>query len=1097
VPDSYPARIRPDIEKYGSIRRNRNSYAELQVTSNFSFLTGASHPEELVTTAKAQGLSAIALTDCNSLAGIVRAHKCAKEVGIQFIVGCRLEVQCEDSSLYSLLVYPKSVESYGWLCETLSAGKLRTEKGQCELYFEDIKALHPELEAILLPPYFLHNPEQSQKKTTIDSFIERSKELVRHADARERFSLALVRNYCYKNIAHIEQIKTLSSVLTLPLVATNDVHYHKPERKIVQDVLNCIKHKCTLERAGYKLFPNSERCIKAPDEMWRLFAESPLALRKSLQIAEKLKAFSLNQLRYEYPNEISDNRKNDKEYLRELTFSGAKTRYPNAIPLEVQKTLEEELKLISELQYEKYFLTCYDIVKFARSKNILCQGRGAAANSAVCYCLGITAVDPSKISLLFARFVSKERNEPPDIDIDFEHERREEVIQYIYEKYGRHRAAIASEVVTYRYRSAVREVGKVLGLSLDLVDKLAKSIHGWTGFALSAEDLKEIGIKNIKDPTVLMTLKLAHELLGFPRHLSQHVGGFIISEKPLNRLVPILNASMPERTIIEWDKDDIEELGMLKIDILALGMLTCIRKALMLVNQTRERKQQELVQYHTIPREDPAVYDMICKADTIGVFQIESRAQMQMLPRLKPRCFYDLVIEVAIVRPGPIQGNMVHPFLKRRNGLEKAVYPDKEVEAILGKTLGVPIFQEQAMRLAIVLAGFSPGEAEQLRRAMASWKRNKDVIATFKTRIIKGMISKGYSAEFADSVMNQIKGFSEYGFPESHAASFANLVYASCWLKRHYPAEFAAALLNSQPMGFYAPAQIIADAKEHGVEVKRADLKHSDYNCGIEYERDEDNPAQEKGALRIGLRLIRGLGEVQVEALKAVAKSKAAWSSLASLWNQSKESLIPIRRETLTRLARADALRSFSLGRRQALWEIKSLPKEQKALDGLFSQGNAQQVSLPGITKHEAMFKDYDSTGFSLRGHPIGFLRSALSKQDVQTAKAFKERNVKIGREQVKVAGLSIFRQRPGTAKGVLFISLEDETGISNLIVKPKVFEKYQRIILYSTALLAYGTLERSGDVVYIMARHIVSLDKEVMNVSSSRTSIDVRSYSY
>jgi error-prone DNA polymerase len=851
--------------------------------------------------------------------------------------------------------------------------------------------------------------------------------------------------------------------------------------------------------AGYLLAQNGERHLKPVDEMVRLFREDRPALERTLELTEMTAGFSLDELRYEYPTEICPAGHDVHTYLTEKTWAGARERYPSGIPAKVEQAIKEELALIRELAYEKYFLTCHDIVVFARSRGILCQGRGAAANSVVCFCLGITSVDPATIDLLFARFVSKERNEPPDIDIDFEHERREEVIQYIYTKYGRERAGLTCAVITYRYRSAIREVGKALGLSLEIVDKLAKLVHRWTDCIIAAEDLRALGL-DPNDSTIQNAIRLSHELLGFPRHLSQHVGGFIISQEPLSETVPIRNSGMEDRTIIEWDKDDIDALGMLKIDVLALGMLTCIRKALEFVNLRRSETGAAPLALHSIPPNDTGVYDMICRADTVGVFQIESRAQMSMLPRLRPRCFYDLVIEVAIVRPGPIHGNMVHPYLKRRSGKEKIHFPDEQVKAILGKTLGVPLFQEQAMRLAIVLADFSPGEAEKLRRAMAAWKRNKEVIATFKQKIVAGMTQNGYSVEFAETCMEQIKGFSEYGFPESHAASFAHLVYASAWIKHHYPAEFAAALLNSQPMGFYAPAQIVRDAQDHGVCVRGADIAYSGWDTRIEEDDVSKHPA-----IRLGLRLFKGVPRNETELLlrslerhrdgtrgETIKNIETFWLAVTRDYTDSLERPY---RSTLQALARGDAFGSFGLTRREALWAIRGLPEiplpVERATLGYQVQEPARSF-LPKTTTQQEMFADYAASGLSLKGHPIGFIRHELTRRKVSTAGALKSLTKSPRDRTVSIAGVAIIRQRPGTAKGVVFITLEDETGITNLIIRPDVFEKYRRIVLSSSCLLATGHLDRIGEVVYINTFALESIDSLIAGQAQQG-----QSYSY
>ncbi|MCP3904295.1 MAG: DNA polymerase III subunit alpha, partial [Planctomycetes bacterium] len=746
-----------------AFRRAALSYAELHTTSNFTFLTGASHPEEFVEQAAALGHRAIAITDRNSLAGIVRAHVAAKEIGIPLVIGCRLELP-----ELSLLVYPTNRASYARLCRLLTIGKRRAEKGSCHLTLHDVLEHADDLLAVTVPPAVVDQ-----------AYLEKLAGLA-SVFTGHRLSLAASRRYDGHDDEHLRRLVDLARHTGIPLVATNDVHYHVPERRALHDVLACIRHGCTIQSAGFRLAPHAERCLKPPEQLADFFDAYPRALARGVEIAERASAFSLDELCYEYPEEVCPPGRTPMQHLRDLTARGARERYPRGIPDAVRDRIAHELKLIDELRYPSYFLTVHDIVRFARSRDILCQGRGAAANSAVCYCLGVTAVDPDRIDLLFERFISKERDEPPDIDIDFEHERREEVIQYIYGKYGRDRAALTAEVISYRGRSAVREVGKALGLSLDCVDRLARNIDWWHDGVGQPEQLRDIGI-DPDDPSIRRLRVLSQEILGFPRHLSQHVGGFVITQRPLCELVPIENAAMPDRTVIEWDKDDIDAVGMLKVDVLGLGMLTCIRKAFEFLNAERPASEAPIA-LHNVPPRDPLVYDMICAADTIGVFQIESRAQMSMLPRLRPRNFYDLVIEVAIVRPGPIQGDMVHPYLRRRNGEEPVTYPDERVRKVLGKTLGVPLFQEQAMSLAIVAAGFTAGEADQLRRAMAAWKRRGNKFEQFRHRFLNGMIDNGYDPDFADRCFRQLKGFSEYGFPESHAASFALLVYVSSWL---------------------------------------------------------------------------------------------------------------------------------------------------------------------------------------------------------------------------------------------------------------------------------------------------------------------------
>jgi error-prone DNA polymerase len=1048
-------------------------YAELQSISNFSFLRGASHPQELIWRAAELGYRAIALTDYNTLSGIVRAHAAARDAGIQYIVGCRIELDFQGqlrhsftnrSSQYkqtSLLVYPTTRKGYGALCRLLTHGKRDVSKNDFFLTLADFLAVQNEFVTIAVPPFF-QTPLQSvggyaQDDCSLNErhaiFYKVCKVLKENCIDQRLLSISLTYNYGPQNKRLVDLSLQVARSLSLSVTATNDVHYHIPERKPLQDILTCIRSHCTIQQAGFRLFQNSERFLKPVAEMQRLFRDIPQAISRCCEIAEITSGFSLSDLTYTYPSEICPDDKRPEQFLREAVHAGAQERYPTGIPDHVIKSIEEELTLIRELEYEKYFLTCYDIVTFARSREILCQGRGAAANSTVCFCLGITSVDPQQIDLLFARFISKERQEPPDIDIDFEHERREEVIQYIYKKFGRDRAAIAAAITTYRPRSAVRDVGKALGLSGEIITKLARSIHHWTGCAVTSDNLLQLGLDPF-DATVQNTIALSHQLVGFPRHLTQHVGGFIISHDPLCEIVPIINAGMPSRTIIEWDKHDIEELGMLKIDVLALGMLTCIRKAFTLIN-TLHGTQYSL---HSLPADDSAVYDMLCASDSVGVFQVESRAQMSMLPRLKPRCFYDLVIEVAIVRPGPIQGNMVHPFLRRRAGLEKPYFPDERVKRILGKTLGVPIFQEQAMRLAITLANFSPGEAEKLRRAMAAWKTQKGVIEAFKAKIFRGMKENGYSEDFADTCLNQIKGFSEYGFPESHAASFALLVYASAWIKRHYPAEFAASLINSQPMGFYAPSQLIRDAQAHGVTVEPIDTNKSSWDCSVYYATDR------APHMRLGLRLIAGLRQEHAHALSNSVARDGEFDSISELWGRG----AGVTKATLRTLAHADSFSSLELSRRPAQWSIQELAPKAAPLDALFTPRAHSTAILPSTTINEEMLNDYATTGLSLRAHPIQFLREKLTAEGAKsTRELLSKEGIPIG-TNVSTAGLVITRQRPGTAKGVVFITLEDEFGSLNLIIRPALFEQHSAAVLSAAVLYVNGRLQRIGEVIYV-----------------------------
>ena len=1072
-----------------NLRRGRISksvdYSELQVTTNFSLLSGASHPEEYVFRAVELGYRAIGIADCNTLAGVVRAHLAAVETNFTCLIGSTLELQFQAPALAAIekqpplriIVYPCSLSGYQALCRLLSLGKMRAPKDECRLTLEEYFDLQHDFIPILIPPPLQTTsfPAELLKQ----HFIEAAEIFTAGAKERSLLSLACTKNYQTHTAQHLNFVYELSRRLGLPLLATNDVYYHIPQRRPLQDVLTCIKNHCTLPEAGSRLFQNSERYLKTPEELAYLFSDLPEALTRTRVIAEAAAQFSLSQLKYDYPEEVCPSSKTPLQYLTELTWAGAAHRYPEGVPPKVRAVITQELPLIHELGYEKYFLTCYDIVGFARSRGILCQGRGSAANSAVCFCLGITAVDPARIDLLFARFISKERHEPPDIDIDFEHERREEVIQYIYEKYGRERAALTAEVISYRQRSALRDVGKVMGLSAEILNQLSKSLHHWTDYKLDTTDLQALGLDPY-DRTIQNTLNLCNQLLGFPRHLSQHVGGFIISARPLVEIVPIRNAAMAGRTIIEWDKDDIEALGILKIDILALGILSCIRKCLVYINQRRSLEGAAALELATIPPEDSRVYDSICAGDTIGVFQIESRAQMSMLPRLRPRCFYDLVIEVAIVRPGPIQGNMVHPFLRRRNGAERIEFPDQRVSQILARTLGVPLFQEQAMRLAIVLAGFTPGEAEQLRRSLAAWKRNRELIACFKERIVAGMLVSGYSKEFAETCMQQMQGFSEYGFPESHAASFALLVYASAWLKHYYPAEFAAALINSQPLGFYAPAQIVEDAKRHQVELRPIDFNFSSWDCSLEKIVPADHLRQPY-ALRLGLRLVRGLQRTQVEMFTSLRGQRLFpeyyFQNIFSFWQEVKNTQPAFRLATLAALAHSDAFASIGLDSRRALWEISALPREILPLDSFQTQSqNLGQLTLPFLSKAQAMFQDYKATGLSLKAHPLSFLRSYLLRRSVYTADEIRT-NTFPSQTTISVAGLLLFRQRPPTAKGVVFLTIEDETGIINLIVRPEVFAAHQRLIIQSRTFLARGCIERSGEVIYINARHLESLD--------------------
>ena len=1027
-------------------------YAELCVTSNFTFLTGASHPEEFVEQAAALGYRAIAITDRHTLAGVVRAHVAAKESCIHFMLGTRLPLT--DMAGLAVCVYPTDLPSYRRLCRMLTIGKRRTTKGQCQLGFDDLAAWSEDLLAVVVPEGLLD-----------DAFVQ-SLNRLRQCFDDDRLSLAARWLYGPDDAEQLERLSDCSRQCRVPLVATNDVHCHHAQRRMLQDVLTCIRHGCTLGEAGFRLHANAERHLKTPEEMHRLFAACPEAIERTIAIADRTRGFSLDQIRYEYPDEIVPPGSTPMKHLRDLVWCGATEAHGGQVPGKVRSQIEHEFALIDELNYAPYFLTVYDLVQFARSLEppILCQGRGAAANSAVCYYLGVTAVDPVRINLLFERFVSRERNEPPDIDIDFEHERREEVIQYIYRKYGRDRAALTAEVISYRRRSAVRDVGKALGLSLDCVDRLAKNMAWWDGGVIDPKHLREMGL-NPDDPILQWLARLVGELLGFPRHLSQHVGGFIITRSPLCELVPVENAAMPDRTVVEWDKDDIDAMGMLKVDVLGLGMLSAIRRGLELINQHHGTN----LTLGNIPPEDPATYEMIQHADTVGVFQIESRAQMSMLPRLKPQEFYDLVIEVAIVRPGPIQGNMVHPYLRRRAGEEKIEYVHPAIEEVLSRTLGVPLFQEQCMALAVKAAGFTPGEADQLRRAMAAWKRKGNQIYRFGQKLIDGMVGNGIPLDFAQRCFEQVKGFSEYGFPESHAASFALLVYASAWMKRHYPAEFVAAIINSQPMGFYAPAQLVRDAKEHHVEVRGVDVNSSAWDCTIEH-----------GALRLGMRLVKGMKQDDATRLCEAITQHGRFDTMIDLWRNSGVSAAALRR-----LASADAFRSMGLTRQQALWNARLLRDDDLPLFDAVNESAEPMATLPAIRPQRQVVLDYHATGLSLKAHPVSFARARLEGLGVMRCAELADAHRVPDGARVRVAGVVLVRQRPGTASGVTFITLEDESGIANLIVWKRVYERFRREAR-ARLLIAHGRVQREGEVVHIVVMRLKGLDDALDGLSAA-----------
>ncbi|GGH02630.1 error-prone DNA polymerase [Pedobacter zeae] len=1012
-------------------------YSELQVTSNYSFLRGASHPHELVEQAAAFGYEKIAITDRNTLAGIVRAHAAARQKNISIIPACRLDLLDGPS----LLAYPTDKEAYGRLSALLTLGNMRTEKGSCHLTRADVYAHAKGLIFTAVMPGVLNR--QFSFDDGLISAIAEYREALGNA-----LYLGATRSYLGNDDKLIFRILQLSSKYGIPVVATGDVHYHEPARRELQDVLTCVREKCTIDTAGFRLHQNAERYMKPVEEIKRLFRRYPEAIKNTLVIAEAC-TFSLDELKYVYPEEINQSGRPPLEELEYLTWKGARALYGKEIPEKVVNMVRYELEFVKKMDYANYFLFVEDIVREARSRGILCQGRGSAANSVICFCLGITSVNPTKFDLLFERFISPARNEPPDIDVDFEHERREEIMQYIYNKYGRDRAAIVATVTQQHQKGAVRDVGKAMGLSVDTINRLSGSLWQYTDEWFEGKLLMEQGL-NPGDPHLKKTLELTAQMMGFPRQLGQHTGGFLVTQGKLTDLCPILNARMQDRTNIEWNKDDIEDLGFLKVDVLALGMLTCIRKAF---DFCRAQYGRELT-LANVPQDDPDVYNMISAADTLGVFQIESRAQMSMLPRLRPKCFYDLVIEVAIVRPGPIQGDMVHPYLRRRNGEEPVVYPSPELETILGRTLGVPLFQEQAMKIAIVAAGFSPAEADGLRRSMATFKF-KGLVNQYEKKLIDGMLAKGYSLEFAQRIFKQLEGFGSYGFPESHAASFALLVYVSCWLKHYYPDAFAAALLNSMPMGFYQPAQIVIDARKHGVEVREVDVNYSSWNNLLE------EKAGRYFAIRLGFRQVKGIREEEMELL--VSCRAGGYRSITSLRDAG------ISLATLEKLADADAFRSMGFDRRKALWEVSALQDVPVALfKGQPSETALEtQVALPFMGKGEHVVQDYATTGLSLKAHPVSFVRDQLDLLHIRSCHTINH-NATDG-QLVKVAGLVLVRQRPGTAGGVCFITIEDETDYTNLVVFEKLFETYRKEILHARLLMVEGRLQREGQVVHVI----------------------------
>ena len=1017
-------------------------YAELRCISNFTFLRGASRPEELVERAKALGYAALAVVDECSMAGVVRAHMAAKEHGLKLLVGSQFKVQGGQlNDDFTLIVLACNANGYGNLCQFITQLRRSADKGSYRL---DLASVQGEF---LRDCVVIAVPSRSSPQNQMDELA--------------RWLLSQFLGRCWLGVEQLRQLddemllsklRQSSELSAVPLVALGDVHMHRRSRKPLQDVLTAIRLGLPISECGLELAPNAEQCMRSRLNLAQLYPKA--LMQETLRVAARCE-FSLDELRYQYPDEVVPAGETPSSYLRRLAYEGSGRRWPQGAKAQVQEQIEHELALIADLRYEHYFLTVYDIVAFARSQNILCQGRGSAANSVVCYCLGITEVDPARMATLFERFISKERNEPPDIDVDFEHERREEVIQYLYRKYGRDRAALTATVVSYRPRSAIRDVGKALGFPLETLDILAKGLHGWgepSGCSIDAERLAEAGL----DPAnlaVQQLLSLTAQIMGFPRHLSQHTGGFVLTRGPLSRMVPIENASMPDRTVIEWDKDDLDAMGLMKVDVLALGMLTALRKALDLIS----RRKGYVFGMQDIPPKCEATYDMICKADTVGVFQIESRAQMGMLPRLKPRCFYDLVIEVALVRPGPIQGGAVHPYLNRRQGKEPVSYPSQALEQALGRTLGVPVFQEQCMQIAILAAGFTPGEADGLRRAMAAWKR-KGGLGQYERRLINGMTERGYTLEFAQGVFEQIKGFSDYGFPESHAASFALLVYASCWIKHHHPAEFLCAMLNSQPLGFYTASQLVQDAKRHDVQVRPVDVLYSDVDCILEDLAHEP-------AVRLGLRVVAGLKADSATRI-VKARSQTIFESAEDLARCAN-----LEQQDMKQLAAADALLSLSGHRRQQVWEAAALRSAPRLLRN--APVNEEFFELPPASEGEAIVWDFATLGLTLRRHPLALLRPQLAKRKLMSAEDLK--HLPNGR-LVRYAGIVTLRQQPETAGDVTFVSLEDETGVVQVIVWRRVRDKQRREFLGARLLAVRGVWQREGEARNLIAGHLEDL---------------------
>ncbi|QND19243.1 error-prone DNA polymerase [Rhizobium leguminosarum bv. viciae] len=1028
-------------------------YAELQVTTHFSFLRGASSAQELFETAKMLGIEAIGVVDRNSLAGIVRALEASRSTGIRLVVGCRLDLQ----DGMSILVYPTDRAAYSRLTRLITLGKSRGGKNNCILHLDDVVAYSDGMIGILAP-------DLSDERCAVQ--LRKMAEIF---GDRAYLSLCLRRRP--NDQLRLHDLSNMATKFRVKTVVTNDVLFHEPGRRQLQDVVTCIRHNTTIDTVGFERERHADRYLKPPEEMERLFSRYPEALRRTVEIVDRCR-FSLEELTYQYPEEAIVPGKSAQESLEQYVWECVPHRYPEGLPTDVLKTIRHELDLVEKMKYAPYFLTVFSIFKFARSQGILCQGRGSAANSAVCYVLGITSIDPSTNDLLFERFVSQERDEPPDIDVDFEHERREEVIQWIYKTYTREKAALCATVTRYRATGAIRDVGKALGLPEDVIKALSSGMWSWSE-KVPDRNIRELGL-NPDDRRLALTLRLAQQLMGAPRHLGQHPGGFVLTHDRLDDLVPIEPATMKDRQIIEWDKDDVEALRFMKVDVLALGMLTCMSKAFDLI---REHKDEDL-DLSKIRQEDSATYAMIRKADTLGTFQIESRAQMAMLPRLKPRTFYDLVVQVAIVRPGPIQGDMVHPYLRRREGKEPVEYPTPELEAVLGKTLGVPLFQESAMRVAMVCAGFTGGEADQLRKSMATFKFTGGV-SRFKDKLVSGMVKNGYTPEFAEKTFSQLEGFGSYGFPESHAASFALIAYASNYVKCHYPDVFCAALLNSQPMGFYAAAQIVGCARDHRVEVRPICVNRSRWDCTLESISDTDHHA-----VRLGMRMVRGLAASDAARIVA-ARMDHPFESVDDMWRRSAVPAV-----SLVELAEADAfLPSLELQRRDALWAIKGLRDEPLPLFAAAAEREVRavaeqqepEVALRQMTEGHNVVQDYSHIGLTLREHPIAFLRKTLMERQIVTcAEAM---NARDGR-WLMTAGLVLVRQRPGSAKGVIFMTIEDETGPANVVVWPKLFEQRRRIVLGASMIAINGRIQREGDVVHLVAQQVFDLSGDLSRLA-------------